>query len=263
MTTEYFEELVRILEGSVLGRNARKITALHCKFAGKTPETLNPDDGGKIVIDLMANISCLLFDDEWEVLDEEMKGLVNSNAGKLERVKGSILTIVFDYIADISMKKSTIEFREVIKNLKVPHEIQDESWYPIDFLEEILSNSEKVIGHDEHSLSKTMGDYIVENNLFFQDKFPQFCQTQAQLEEALANMDDIFELNNFIVEKHDDQELVLSFNSDKSEYFQEFLMGMCEGLCNLRDECPVNFCHSRENGMTIISFKLKNNGGNS
>ena len=261
MTTEFYEELVRILEGSVLGHNARKIIALHCKIAGKNPEKLNHEEGYKIIIDLMANVSCILFDDEWEVLEHDIKNIINSHGGKFERVKGLVLSSVFDYVADVSMQNSTKEFRKAIRNIRSPHEIRDESWYPIDFLEELLSSSEKIIGNSNSSLSMTIGDHIVTNNHFFQEKYSKLCREQANIEDVLAHIDDIFELTNFIVEKKNEQELVLSFDSQDSDHFQEFLIGVCQGLCTIRDVYPIDIRQYKENGMTSILVKLKNNGG--
>lgn len=262
MTTEFFEKLIHVLEGSVLGHNARKIAELHCKMVGKTSENINAENGGRLVIDLMANISCILFEDEWEILDAEMKKLVNSFGGKFERVKGRLLTTVFDYVAEFSMKQSTNGFRNIMEKMRFPSEIRDECWYPLDFLEVLLSNSEKTICHDGESLSWEIGDHIVTDNPFFQDKLFRFCQKQPQLEEAMTNLHNIFDLNEFLVRKNENEELVLSFNGNKSKYVQEFLMGMCEGICSVMNVCPNNIGNSIKNGTTIIILRFENNGRN-
>lgn len=252
MASHFYEKMVAILEDSVDLNNIALIVEQHCELIGKTPDTLQAEDGGQLTMKLMSNLADLLSKEEWVLLDERFKKFLMENVETRAKVKGLILLGTQDYIL---VKRGRVGLNEVMQKIDLPASIRADTWYPISVLDELLDSADGIMGGKDITRARTIGQYIMSPKILRSGNY-WFGQGQPSTFNAFNNICELLTLDDFSLKNKEDH-LTVSFKNSGEQHLKEFFLGLCEGIFVYRDINPADFqLINQTNGATYISFKF-------
>jgi hypothetical protein len=230
MTSQFFEKIVQLVQETMGVENANSLIEAQCKQIGMSPDELRSEHGGLLVMKLMSDLGESLPREDWLDLDDKFKKLLKENIVHRTKVKGFILMGIQDYI---SLKGGRIALDQIKQKTNLPDRVRVDSWYPLAVLEELLIGADEVTHQEGRTRSRAMGKYVVSPKVLRNARY-WFGNVQITTKQALRNMGEILSLDQFSIKRKEDQ-LVLSFNGSTYMHFQEFMMGICEGIFEIRD----------------------------
>jgi hypothetical protein len=248
MVTHFYEKIVEVVGNTVDGYNAQELVQRHCKLIGKNPDDLKPEHAGLFIMKLMSSLSERLPQKQWSALDRKFKMLINENSSVNGKVKGTIISGTMDYVA---IKQGKLTLNEIIKRIKLPTNFREDSWYPLDILEEFLDGVDLVMLQKGGLHSRSVGRYVLSNKVLRNGEF-LFGSKQTSTYDAFKNISEILNLEKFGLKKEEGM-LLLSFEGDTNSHFREFIMGICDGIFKIRNIYPssVELVDS-ESGVKIV-----------
>ena len=98
MPSEFFNELVKIFDDIDEIDNAYEIVEKQSMVIGKTPDILQPEDGGIMAIQLMSEVSDSLPLETWEIVDNNIKELLSDEKPSRSKIKGILLNNTMNYV---------------------------------------------------------------------------------------------------------------------------------------------------------------------
>ncbi len=261
MTSQFFDKMVQVVENSVRSHDAHTMVEQQCRLMNIEADKLCPEDGGLFVMGLMSNLSDLLPPREWDILDKRFKKFLSEAVETRSKVKGIILMGTQDYV---SLKRGVIALKQIRRGFKLPPRLRKDSWYPISILEELLIRADEAMLQEKGTRSRAIGRYVMSPDVIPRGQY-WFGQGQPTPFEAFRNICEVLALDNFSLRKEDDR-LIMSFKWTGSKHFQEFIMGICEGIFDTRNTLPGNIeLTEKQNGSNTVflRFRLEKRRGGS
>jgi hypothetical protein len=259
MTSQFFNKVVQILNETIGTEYAHSIVEQHCKLMNKSPDDIEPENYGFFVTTLMSKLGDFLLKNEWNILDKRFKDLLNEGMVNRSKVKGFVLTGAQNYV---SLKRGKIALNEIRQRTIIPNRFRAESWYPVSILEELLAIADEVMLNKNGTRSRAIGQHVVSSKILPRGQH-WFGKDQISSFNAFNNIREILTLNNFSL-TNEENGLLLSFEDSVNKNFQEFLMGICDGILEIRNISSKNVSIlEKQNGTNSISirFRFEGNGG--
>jgi hypothetical protein len=257
MANRFFDKIVDVVDNTVDGYDAHELVKRHCKLIGKKPDDLKPEHAGLFIMKLMSSLSDRLPRNQWGDLDKKFKKLINEHESAKGKVKGVLLSGTMDYVA---LKQGKLALNEIIKRIKLPTTFREESWYPIDILEEFLDGVDLVMLQKGGLRSRSVGRYVISNRVL-RNRELLFGPKQASTYDAFKNISEVLSLQDFSLKKEEGM-LLLSFEGDINRHFREFIMGICDGIFKIRNVFPssVELVDSDSGGKIVLRFDVMEKG---
>lgn len=257
MPTRFFDKIVEVVDNTVDGYNALELVERHCKIIGKNPNDLKPEHAGLFIMKFMSSLSERLPQNQWGDLDRKFKILINEHSGVSGKIKGAIISGTMDYVAS---KQGKITLNKIIKRIKLPTHFREDSWYPLDILEEFLDGLDLVMLHKGGLRSRSVGRYILSNRVLRNGEF-WFGSKHTSTFEAFKNISEILNLDGFELKKEEGM-MLLSFKGDINRQFRDFILGMCDGIFKIRNIYPssVELVDSESGAKIVLRFDAPKKG---
>ena len=254
MTSSVFETMVSALAGTSLEKNARNILEDHTKAIGKKPQELTRDDGSLVAMTLMSSISDVLSREEWEAVDSRIKNILFDENRIKGKVRGIVLANSLDYI---SFKRGRKALEEIQDAMRINSKFRVEAWYPLDYFEEFLETSDRIMGPSNVSRASGMGEYIVTRNMLWG---AHWFGPGKPLRDAVENLSELFVLDNFVVKQPVNECIECGFDYDDKCHITQFIYGLCKGLIKMRDAEKIRTRIENGGQMTKIVFNIESGG---
>jgi hypothetical protein len=251
MVSRLFSKIVEQVEPTLGENNAYRLIEGYCEQIGVSPENLQPKETGLLVMNLMSYLSEILPKKDWYFLDEKFKHILNELFEMRIKVKGIILTIVIDYIC---LKRGKDALRRIEGEGILKPNFKEDTWYPIYILEELLNISEEVMLESWSLRSKDIGEYVICENILPNGEY-LFGTKLSNTSNAFENINEIIYLNKFLV-KNEEDEIILSFEGDISNYCKDFLKGICQGIFKIRNIKPISASTDDSEDKNFVSFRF-------
>ena len=257
MPKQFFEKIVEVIDNTVDCYNAQELVKRHCKLIGKNPDDLKPEHAGLFIMKLMSSLSKRLPQKQWCDLDRKFKMLINEHSCVNGKVKGVILSGTMDYVA---VKQGKLTLNKIIKRIKLPTTFREDSWYPIDILEEFLDGVDLVMLQKGGLRSRSVGRHVISNKVL-RNRELLFGPKQASTYDAFKNISEILNLQDLSLKKEEGM-LLLSFEGDINRHFREFIMGICDGIFKIRNVFPssVELVDSDSGVKIVLRFDVMEKG---
>jgi hypothetical protein len=233
MSSQFLDKIVQVMDRTVALGDTRALVMHQCRIIGQVPDDLRPENGGLFVMKLMSSLSDRLSKSEWDALDRGFKNLLFRNIPTRGKIKGAIITGVFEYVG---LKQGKVTLNEIKRRICAPNLFREDGWYPIGLLEEILQEVNNVMSYKGGLRSRAVGRYIVSER-FLRNGDYLFGKDQSSTFQAFRNLGEITTLSNFSLNTKNGM-LYLTYEGEYDGYFQEFLMGLCDGIFKLRNIYP-------------------------
>jgi hypothetical protein len=251
MSSQFFDKIVQVMDNTVELGNCREFVMHQCRIIGQTPDELRPENGGLFVMKLMSSLSDRLSKRDWDALDRGFKNLLFRNIPSRGKVKGAVITGTFKYV---SLKQGRLTLDEIKKRICAPNLFREDGWYPIIILEEVLQEVNYVLSYKGGLRSRSVGRYIISERLLRNGDF-LFGKNQKSTYHAFRNLNEITTLTSFSLKKENGL-LLLSYEGDYDAHFQEFLMGLCDGILKLRNIFPSSVEHVCQDSYSTMILRF-------
>ncbi len=251
MSSQFFDKIVQVMDNTVELGNCREFVMHQCRVIGQTPDDLRPENGGLFVMKLMSSLSDRLSKREWDALDRGFKNLLFRHVPKRGKIKGAIITGTFEYVA---LKQGKLTLNEIKKRICAPNLFREDGWYPVGILEEILQEVNNVMCYKGGLRSRAVGRYIISEN-FLRNGDHLFGKDQPCTLTAFRNLNEVTILTNFSLQRKGGL-AYLTYEGDYNGQFQDFLMGLCDGIFKLRNVFPSSVEHVYENGHSTMILRF-------
>jgi hypothetical protein len=251
MSSQFFDKIVKVMDNTVELGNSREFVMHQCRIIGQTPDELRPENGGLFVMKLMSSLSDRLSKRDWDALDRGFKNLLFRNIPKRGKIKGAIITGTFEYVAK---KQGRLTLNEIRKRICAPNLFREDGWYPVGILEEILQEVNYIMSYKGGLRSRSVGRYIISGN-FLRNGDYLFGKDQPSTLQAFRNLGEVTTLTNFSLHRKNEM-VYLSYEGDYDGHFQEFLMGLCDGIFKLRNIFPSSVEHVCEDGCSTMILRF-------
>ncbi|MCK5397972.1 MAG: hypothetical protein KAJ33_06975 [Thermoplasmata archaeon] len=252
MSSDFFNELVKIVEDINEIDNPYELIERQCKSLGKTPEQLQPDDGALMAIQLLSEASEYLPQKTWVLLDTRVKDLLSEGQPLRSKVRGILLNNTIDYIR---VKKGLVGVNEISASMRLPPRFKPESWYSLSLLEDMLSFIDSTVIQNGRSRSRDVGEYVISPKVLLTGHY-WFGKGQENIAEAFENLSEILALENYSHEANGNKLYKIKFEGVNNTCSHEFMMGICEGILKVRNTSANPFELKCDNGSTVISIGL-------
>jgi hypothetical protein len=223
----FFNEIAEILSETSLQNQAFQILENQCQNINVTPEELLPKDSVSLMLGMMTSIGELLDGGEWEILDNQLKNLLNKYEDKpfQGKVKGDVLGSILDYVFIKGGKQSLNQIRTDAGVVKDPWV---ETWYPISFLSDIFSAIEIYMGLKKGLRCREIGNHVISRLDFL------FKSDDSKITlHSFQKLKDIINLKDFIIYEEPPSTVIVEFFGGYSQSIVEFFEGLCEGVFTL------------------------------
>ena len=190
-----------------------------------------PKDGGKLVLEVMANLGYLLPKKDWDEFDRRFKKIFSDLDDKNTKVKGVILTSIEEYLY---LKRGSICVEDLRERFQLPEYFKEECWYPTDILEGYLEKANEVMLQSPSVRSRAIGKHVLSQKALPQREY-LFGKGQSSVFTAFRNITEIIDLKHYTLFKIGDCNYVIVFEGNVSQFFKEFMYGLCEGIFEMRN----------------------------
>lgn len=253
----FINRIIEIVDNTVTGYNAKELVERQCKLIGKNPKELKPEHAGLFIMKLMSSLSQRLSQRQWNDLDRKFKTLINENSQANGKVKGAIISGSMDYVA---LKQGRLALNEIIRKVKLPTTFREDSWYPIDILEEFFDGVDLVMFKKGGLRSRLIGRHVLSTRVLGNGEL-LFGSEQDSTLNAFKNITEILNLQDFTL-KEEEGMLLLSFEGETNRHFCEFIMGICDGIFKMRKISPssVELVDSESGAKIVLRYDIQDKG---
>lgn len=247
MFSPWFSELVNILRETSLDDNADAIVNNVCNDLNILPDNIHEKDIAFIILGIMSSVEKHLDINEWDELDTSYKKYLNKNEDSMlpGKVKGEILDSILDYV---SIKGGITSLEAVKSNAELSKSLWVDKWYPMSILDDLLNSIVTQMGIKKGQRCRDVGHHVCNKLLLFSDlKF------YHSLLYSLHRIIEVVTFKWYSLDQETPSTINLRFDGNLSNNINEFIIGLCEGILDLRDiEADISVMEGNSKKATSI-----------
>lgn|GEM_PF-2089141 len=252
VTNEYADKIEKLLSPLVGDLMAKMALKSQCKSLGIVPE----DIGLQHLQPLATKIGFALAIHGHREKAENIVSIINNMSSDVLEKRGKVKGTILSSLIDIVALKWGAGLAQDLKRITGHTEtFKPGTWHTLIMLESTLGHIESSKAQGGKFPSYDIG-YQLMSNLKFDNARYLFADSEKSTLDTISNLKLILELNEMRVDKKGDKEINFSYGEETTQHFNQFLMGLCDGILKLRDKTGKAVLKHSSASSTVISIQF-------